>query len=151
MACLEPKIVIKGWLGLLLNLLLVYLTFCPKSGWVSLAKNFWYLQNYSWHFSNINKFSLESFSYSKFETWSICPCTNCNFLILPIIYWLSPTWKKKSALCIFSTSWDGISWNIHWDFPLTDEVELLCHQLDHLSLSQKLFWYINYILITWSK
>ena len=127
-------------MGVSLNLLPVYLTFRPKSGGVPLDENFWYLQNCSWNFGSINKISLESFSY--FQVWNLkyLPLYKLQFFNTTYNL-LSLTWKE-SALTIFPISWDGISWNIHWCFPLTYEIEFWRH-FDHLSLSQNSFWCIN--------
>ena len=60
--------------------MLVYLTFCPKSGGVPLDENFCYLMNYSWNFDRINKISWESFSY--FQVWNLkyLPLQKLQFL-----------------------------------------------------------------------
>ena len=141
MACLKLKILIKVFLRL---------TFRRKSGGVPMDENVWNLQNYSWNVGSINKISLESFLYLQVSNLKYLPSHKLQFLKPTITYWPKCTWKK-SALSIISTSWNGINWNKHWGYPLTDEVDFWRHQIDYMSLSQNLFWYINYILVTWSK
>lgn len=74
---------------------------------------------------------------------------NCNFSVSLIIYWPSLTCKKPFPF--FQLPEMLWNWNIHWDYALTNEVDLSCHQLDYLFLSQNLFWSINYTLVTWYK
>ena len=43
------------------------------------------------------------------------------------------------------------SWNLHWKHPPEIEFNWWRHQLDHMTLSQNVFWYENYILGTRTK
>ena len=129
--------------------MLVYLTFCPKSGGVPLDENF-YLMNYSWNFDRINKISWESFSY--FQVW------NLKYLPLQKLQFLNTSYNLMDKSHMEKISPFHFSYFLKWHklkhtlgFSIDRWSWFWRHPLDHLSLSQNFFWYINYTLVTWSK
>ena len=87
----------------------------------------------------------EIFFIPKFKIWSVSACSNCNFSIPLIIYWASFTWKSR-YLPFFQFPGMIKIYNLHWGYPITNEIDRWRYQLDHVNLSQKGFWSVNYIV-----
>ena len=94
----------------------------------------------SWNFDNVNNISLKIFWHLDFKVWSICACIKCHFskglkLTDQVFY------EKKTGLPNFQLTNMLWSWNVHWEYTLTNEVDCWRYWPDVVTLSETCFWF----------
>lgn len=97
--------------------------------------------------TNVNRFPQKHFVTPSLVVWSISSCENCNFSLSLIIY--RPSIIEKSSTSNFCTSRHGMKFKFTLGIPLnTLEVDRWRYQLDHMSLSENHFRFVNYTSVT---
>ena len=101
----------------------------------------------SWNFDNVNKISLKIFWHLNLKAWSICVCIKCNFS-KGLKFTDQVFYEKKTGLPNFQLPNMLWSWNLHWEYTLTNEVDCWRYWPDVVTV-WNMFLVLSFTLVTW--